>query len=265
MRTDRRRQRLALVGVTLAAAAGAAAKADDASDDVARAMVERAIEHHGGSLFDTSRTALTQSSRSGSFRIVVERRSGVYRYEVTGDSSSGGLRVVTITNDSVESRLDGALQVLDPEGAARARRFVDARVWFPFLPYGLLGESVHLHDRGVERWPSGLLHRVHVTFAPGSSSDADDEYAFWFDPETARLRQYAYSFDVGDGRVGLRFRPLSNYRRVGGLLFYDAENLGFEGGADTSVERIDPTFVRERLSPVSRVELTDLSVERLER
>ena len=55
-----------------------------------------------------------------------------------------------------------------------------------------------------------------MTFAAGSSTDAEDEYLYWFDPETARLEQFAYSFQGRPG--GLRFRRLDNYRRVGGIL-----------------------------------------------
>ncbi len=101
---------------------------------------------------------------------------------------------------------------------------------------------------------------MRVTFVPGSSTDAEDVFLFWFDPASARLEQFAYSFTRGEG--GLRFRRAFNYRRVGGILFFDQENLGV-GGPGFNVDDVDPEFVERRLSHVSTVELRDLDVRRL--
>ncbi len=99
-----------------------------------------------------------------------------------------------------------------------------------------------------------------MTFVQGSSTDADDEYLYWFDPETGRLEQFAYSFAGRPG--GLRFRRLENYRRVGGILFCDQLNLGIEG-PDLEVDQIAPEFVRDRMREVSRVELRKIEVQPL--
>jgi hypothetical protein len=191
----------------------------------------------------------------------VERDGGRFRYEVTGSTSDGGARRVVVTNENVAEWVDSAAQPLNAAKRARLRRFVDARVWFPFLPYGLSGSDAHLADGGIEPWNGVDLQRVKVTFAEGSSADADNEYVVWIEPETGRMLYYAYSFDTANDRVGLRFRPLSNFRRVGGLLFYDAENLGFEGGADTSVDRINPEFVSERMEAVSSIAVTEIEAQ----
>ena len=115
-------------------------------------------------------------------------------------------------------------------------------------------------DLGVEEWEGRRLHKVKVTFVAGSSTDADDEFLYWFDPASARLEQFAYSFAGRPG--GLRFRRLDNYRRVGGILFFDQANLGVEG-AGLRVDQIDPAFVRERMREISRVELRDITVRPL--
>ncbi|MDH3403945.1 MAG: histidine phosphatase family protein [Acidobacteriota bacterium] len=225
-------------------------------------IVDRAIELHGGDLYRDSRTRLTISSRSGSFRLDVRRDGGLFEYLVE-DVRDGQSRVTRVTNDDTEQRIGGALQVLDGDAIEGARSFAFARVYFPFLPFGLNDPGVFKIDQGLEEWDGRLLHRVRVTFAAGSSSSAADDYAYWFDPETARLEQYAYSFGTGTPTGGLRFRRLSNYRRVGGILFFDADNAGFDADGDYSVDLIDPAYVARHMEPVSEVKLSDIRVEPL--
>lgn len=226
-------------------------------------IVDRAIEHHGGELYRKSRTRLTISSRSGSFQLDVRRDGGLFEL-VVEDSRDGQPRVTRVTNDETERRVGAESQALGDDAVTSARNFAFARVYFPFLPFGLNDPGVFKTDQGVETWDGRQLHRVRVTFATGSSSSAADDYAYWFDPETGRLEQYAYSFGTGTPTGGLRFRPLSNYRRVGGILFFDADNTGFDADGDYSVNLITPDYVAQHMEPVSEVKLTDIQVEPLE-
>ena len=118
--------------------------------------------------------------------------------------------------------------------------------------------SVRHQDQGVETWNGKALHRVKVTFAAGTSTDASDEYVYWFDPETGRVEQFAYSYEGNPG--GLRFRKAFDHRRVGGILFFDQQNLGIEGPS-LSVDQIDPQMVEEQMRLVSTVRLENLRVD----
>jgi len=225
-------------------------------------IVDRAIAFHGGEAYRRSTARLTISSLSGSFDLEVTRRGSEFSYLVA-DRVDGVERTTLVTNDRTERRIGGEMRTLDPESEQRARDFVFARVYFPFLPYGLNDPDVFKQDQGLERWDDRELQRVKVTFAPGSSSDAADDYAFWFDPATGRLEQYAYSFGHGTSSAGLRFRRLSDYRRVGELLFADATNDGVSGSGDFSVDVIDQAWVESLAQPVSEVLLTNIEVESL--
>lgn len=241
---------------------GPASAAEEGSASDARAIVEKAVAFHGGERFEASETSFVIASKSGEFRVEVRRDGGLYRHAVVADTREGERRV-TVTNDTVEVTVDGKPRRLPAAEEQRWRDHVSARVWFPFLPYGLLSEGVYLHDRGLEEWPAEgggtrELHRVKVTFQPGSSTDADDEYLFWFDPETGRLEQLAYSF-----AGGLRFREAKNFRRVGGLLFSDQENLGVDEEG-RRVDEITPELVATELEPISTIELREIEVEPLE-
>ncbi len=230
------------------------------SQPVARLdIVERAIAHHGGDRYRNSHTRLTITSKSGSFGLSVVRDDGLYDYAVT-DSRDGQERVTRLTNDTVERSLGGAREALDEEGSRRARDFVNARVYFPFLPYGLNDPDVFKIDQGLEHWYGEELHRVKVVFTPGSSTDASDEYVYWFEPDSGRLRQYGYSFGAGRDSGGLRFRRLSNYRRIEGILFFDADNRGVDGSGPFTVDLIDEESVADSMTPISEVRLTEIEV-----
>lgn len=253
-----------LLGLALVLVAALPAQ-EPASGDARPEIVTRAIEHHGGDLFEASASAFDIASRSGTFHVEVRRDGGLYRQVVETDTERGRRRV-TVTNDEVEVTVGGEPVKVGKGEEQRWRDHVAARVWFPFLPYGLANDGVYTHDLGLEEWPlpegeeggTRELHKVKVTFQPGSSTDADDEYLFWFDPETGRLEQLAYSF-----AGGLRFRTAKNFRRVGGLLFADHENYGIDARG-LSVDQVTPEYVANEMEHVSTIELRDVEVEPLE-
>jgi len=258
-RTTPARPALFIVG--LAVALGGA-RLPAAWEESRPPIVAKAIEHHGGALFEASETSFEIASKSGTFRVEVRRDGGLYRQAVEADTREGRRRV-EVTNEAVTVTVGGEPRPVPAEEERRWRDHVAARVWFPFLPYGLLDEGVYTHDLGLEEWPgegggARTLHKVKVTFEPGSSSDADDEYLFWFDPETGRLEQLAYSFDGG-----LRFRRAKSFQRVGGLLFADHENLGIDQEG-RKVDEITPELVAGEMKPISTIELRDVRVEPIE-
>lgn len=224
-------------------------------------IVNRSIEHHGGDLYRHSETELRVCSKSGCFDVLARLEGGLFEYDVRGEVN-GKPRRVRVTNQSAERWDAGEPVPLDDEGRQAARDFASARVYFAFLPFRLNDPLVFKRDLGLERWGERELQKVKVTFAPGSSSDASDEYLYWFDPETGRVEQFAYSY--AGQNPGLRFRRAVNHRRVGGILFFDQENLGVEGPGLT-VDAITPEFVRERMKPVSTVTLENIRVKPLPR
>jgi hypothetical protein len=241
---------LALVGLVSAAATPA---------PQGLPIVEKAIRHHGGSTFDRSRTELTLCSGSGCYEISVRMDSGLYTYRVAGPVSAGH-REVEATNDTLRHWHEGVEQSIDPSRAQSLRDWAMARIYFVFLPYRLNDPGVRQQDLGLESWGGRELHKVKVTFRAGSSSDDQDEFLYWFDPGSGRLEQYAYSFEGSPG--GLRFRRLSNYRDVGGILFYDQENLGVDADG-LEIEQVAPDFVERRMRPISTVTVNRMRVEQL--
>ena len=222
-------------------------------------IVDRSISYHGGERYEHSQTDLQMCSKSGCYAIQARMDGGLYRYDVTGTAGGVNRRVLS-SNDRLEMWVDGEAATIPTERTSVVRDWAMARVYFCFLPFRLNDPSVLKEDLGVESWNGRSLHKVKVTFASGSSTDAEDEYLYWFDPETGRLEQLAYSFTGRPG--GLRFRKATKYRRVGDILFFDQLNFGIEGD-HYSVDQVDPAFV-ETMDHISTVELQGIKVEALE-
>lgn len=217
-------------------------------------IVDRSIDFHGGDLFRSTQTHLRQCSLSGCYAMRVRVNGGLFEYEVTRESDGRRARV---TNDTAQSWVDGKPVTVTGEDAASVRSWVDARVYFPFLPFRLNDDSVFKQDMGLVDWNGRSLHLVKVSFVADSSAGSSSEYLYWFDPKTARMVQYAYSFEGTPG--GLRLRQADNYRRIGGLLFSDQENLGIDAdGLD--IDLITADWAAAELRPISRVDLVDIQV-----
>ena len=250
--------RHAALWIVVASLAASAACGTSSADPDLPDIVARAIEHHGGDLYEGSTISMTITSLSGSFQIDATRDGGQFEHVVTDPARDGRPeRRVELTNDGVQEWRGGQELTLDAEGERRARAFADARVFFPLLPYTLKGGDIHFEDRGLETWDGRELQRMKVTFTPGTSNDADDAYTFWFDPETGRVEQFGYDFDNG-----LRFRKATSFQRVGGVLFSDQENYAVDGGK-VPVDTLTPEYVAESMRLLSTVVISDVTVEPL--
>ena len=218
-------------------------------------IVAKAIKFHGGDVYEHSAVSLKITSLSGSFDIVSRRQGPGFDYTVTGKVGRNQVeRRVHYTNDTLEQWENGEPVELDEEAARRARAYVDARVFFPFLPYALKGGDIHFEDQGLEAWDGRGLQRVKVTFTPDTSNDADDSYLFWFDPDTGQLEQFGYDFNGG-----IRFRKAISFMRVGGLLFSTQENYAVDGDR-VPVDTLNPEYVAEEMELLSTVVLSNIEV-----
>ena len=221
-------------------------------------IVAKAIAFHGGDVYDHLAISMTITSLSGSFQVETTREGERFEHIVTGRVGPGGVeRRVRLTNDAVQEWRDGVEIQLDDVGVRRARAYVNARVFFPFLPFTLKGGDIQFDDRGIETWQGVALHKVKVTFAVGTSNDADDSYMFWFDPDTGRVEQFGYDFNGG-----LRYRKAVEFNRVGGMLFSDQENYAIDGGR-IPVDTLSPDYVDESMALLSTVVISHITVEPL--
>ena len=222
-------------------------------------IVAKAIEFHGSTVYERSEISITITSLSGSFRIATRRLGGNFEHTVSDlDPLSQTESSTVLTNNTVREWHDGLETELDDEAARLAQAFVNARVFFPFLPFTLEGGDIQFDDRGIENWHGADLHKVKVTFATGTSNDADDSYMFWFDPNTGRIEQFGYDFSGG-----LRFRKAVEFKRVGGILFSTMQENYALNGNRIPVEHLSPDYVEKNMALLSRVAISDIAVNPL--
>lgn len=221
-------------------------------------LVDRAIAVHGGDRVENANVRLTVTSKSGSFDIATLRSGEGFEHRIV-ESKNGVETVHRQTNGAMEKTENGAAIPI-PEGEmARVHSYVNQRMYFLFLPYKLNDAGTYKEDLGLETWDGRELHKVRVSFQPGTSAGDESEYMYWFEPESGRLAQFAYDYTGG---TGLRFRKLFNYRDEGGIIFYDAENYGLNtrsGGL--SVNLITPEYAEQELPLVSTIQLSNIEVE----
>ncbi len=219
-------------------------------------IVDRSIAYHGGDALENSEIRLDLCSKSGCSQLKARVQGGLFDLEAAATVRESE-RWIRITNDTAEWTENGERQPIEDEQALRD--WVMARIYFVFLPYRLNDPNVYKEDLGLEDWDGRPLRKVKVTFGRGSSTHSQDEYMYWFDPETARLEQFAYTYEINGG--GLRFRKTTSHRSIGEIRFFDQENYG-EEGPDLSVDLVTPEYV-DGLRHVSTIRLDRIQVGRL--
>jgi hypothetical protein len=224
-------------------------------------LVDRSILFHGGELYRSTETRLLLCSKSGCFEVTARLDGGLYTYTVTG-MVSAVKRTVVASNDQLAWTQNGERRPVPTEFDQRLRDWVMEKVYFCFLPYRLNDPGTFKEDRGLEVWSDRQLHKIKVTFQADPGDRPPDEYLYWFDPESARLEQFAYRYSGSPG--GLRFRRLINFRKVGGILFADQENWGVEGD-EFVVDQVTQKFIENRMRLVSQVSLKDIGVRTVDR
>ena len=217
-------------------------------------IVAKAIDFHGGAIYASARITMTITSLSGSFHVETIREGGRFVH-VVRNVAGPVERQVRLTNDTVEEWRDGVAVALDQESERRAKAFVAARVFFPLLPFTLDSADVRFEEHGLDMWNGYELEKVKVMFNAGTSNGANDNYMFWFDPDTGRLEQFGYDFGAG-----LRLRKPVEFNRIGGILFSNQDNYAIDG-VDLMVDLLSPEYVADEMHLLSNVIISDITVE----
>ncbi|THH41585.1 DUF6503 family protein [Neolewinella litorea] len=221
----------------------------------AKDVLERAVEAHGMSGFDSTQISFTFRERK--YGIQTDRGRFTYTRSFT-DSLGNAVRDV-LTNEGLERfRNDSLLQLTAKDSTAYAASVNSVRYFF-MLPYGLYDPAVNIELLETVTLEGKLYDRVRVTFdAEGGGTDHDDVYHYFFNRDTGELDYLAYTFEADDG--GIRFRKAINKRKVGGVLVQDYINYGLDGD-DRDIDAIGARFAAGELPELSVIENTAVRID----
>jgi len=220
------------------------------------AIVDAAIQTHGGDRFDNSRIRFTFRG----VRFEYFRDAGVFRYERTYRDPLNRTVSEVMWNDGTSKSVDGAQVELTPAERERVEYDLNSVIYFGFLPFRLRDPGARLATLVPDTVRGEPYYRVEVTFdAENGGVDSDVRFVHWIHQESHTLDYFSYRYSRDGG--GVRFRRAVNRREIGGILLQDWENFG-PAGEVTDIATLSRDFEGGTLDLLSVVAFEDVEVER---
>jgi len=218
-------------------------------------IVDHSIEDSGGELYKDHSTSFIFRDK----KYVSEHTDGKKVLKRIFMLDSTEIMDVKSGNDFQRFMNDSLVSVPDTM-AVKYANSVNSVHYFARLPYGLNDAAVNKELLGKETIAGKEYFKIKVTFdQAGGGDDFDDTYLYWFDVESFKPDYLAYDFHVNGG--GQRFRKAYNERYVNGIRFVDYENYKPKS-KDSKILEIGQLFDRDELELLSKIELTDIKVEK---
>lgn len=221
------------------------------SDAKAQEIVSKAIEVHGGELFQRMKFSFTFRGK---------------RHTVNQDDKSYlNYRTFTEDGDEIRDVLDNGVfkRYINGEDSGKSERQlsrafedVNAVSYFAMLPYKLNDQAVVKQYIGEVVIKSATYDKVKVTFqGEGSGDSPDNVFYYWFNRKTGFMEFLAYN------KGGNRFRTAYNQRVIDGVRF--ADYINFSGGdySGKDISEYDKLYDDGKLKELSRIILEDIKVE----
>jgi hypothetical protein len=220
--------------------------------DEAQKVVDRAIEHAGGDLYNHSEV----SFRFRDIDYSARHNEGLYEYIRIIDDSVGIIRDV-LNNDGFYREINGQKVDLIDTMAAKYARSVNSVIYFALLPDALNDPAVIKEYLGKKEMDGKTYDKIKVTFKQeGGGAHYEDEFVYWFEENTGDLDYMAYLYFTDGG--GMRFRKAYNAREVNGIRFSDYIN--YEASDTVSLVHMDDAFNQGALKELSLIELENIQV-----
>ena len=218
-------------------------------------IIQKAIEKHGGDLYDNMEVQFDFRNRHFTAKI----SEGEYVYERTFRSNDGMVTDVWSNNKFKRMINDKEIR-LELENRRTYQRATNSVIYFALLPFNLDDPVVNrqlMRDVEIKGEP---YHKVEITFGEnGGGEDFENVYIYWIHKEEFTIDYFAYGFYVNGG--GVRFREAYNARRVGGIRFQDYKNYTID--KDFPVQELDYAYELGELNLVSDIKIENIEVSRL--
>ena len=216
-------------------------------DEKAVAIIEKAVEQHGGPVYDNLQ--LEFDFRDRHYRGT--RQNGYYRYERIFADSLGQQVHDFLDNNGFTRLVAGDTVALPAERIAAFSSSVNSVLYFVLLPALLRDPAVQASYLDTATVKGEPYHKVLVTFKQESGGeDFQDEYVYWFHQQTGLMDYLAYNYQTEGG--GARFREAVNRRQTGGVTFSDYINYKPRDD-NQAVASFDSLFENGQLQELSRI------------
>jgi hypothetical protein len=211
----------------------------------ADSIVDRAIEAHGGKLYDNADYSFV--FRGTKYRFQNNETTYAYSSEIQkGDS----LIKNVMTPDKFERSINSNLQALNKEKTSQYSEALNSVIYFAMLPYKLQDASVNRKFIEETTIKDKQYDVVGVTFGQdGGGRDFDDEFHYWINKQTHKIDYIAYNYRTNNG--GVRFRTAFNTRVIDGITFQDYIN--YEAPLETPLKDLPILYEQGKLKEVSQI------------
>ena len=219
-------------------------------------VLTEAIRAHGQDRLVNSRISFTFRDKSYS----VTRSEDSYQYTRSFKEDTSWIEDVLIKSTDFTRRVNGVEVPVPDTMQVKYTNSVNSVLYFMQLPYLLNDPAVIKSFEGTQRIHGETYEVLRVTFrSNGGGEDFQDEYRYWFHEKTHLLDYLAYNYETDGG--GVRFRKAYNRSERGGMLFQDYVN--YEVPVGTPLQKIPELLEAGKLKELSRINNTDIQVERL--
>ena len=233
----------------------------ESQTDDPQAMVDAAIEAHGGDVLEHAE--LSFEFRGTPFSVM--RDGGRFTYKRTTTDSLGQTIEDIVDNKGAHRFVEGEEVAIDSITTRRINTDVNSVAYFALLPIPLNDPAMQKRYLGSQTINGEPYDMVEGTFAQeGGGRDYQDVFVYWFHAERHTMDYLAYSYilgadETGPNATGIRFREAGNVRDVGGYRVLDYRNLTADAGTDLA--EMGLMFEAGELRVVSDIQLEGVRVE----
>src|SRR5690606_3913805 len=223
----------------------------------AEKIVDKAIEAHGGDVYNNSKIEFDFRD----IHYTIFKTDDGFEY-IREFSDSTGTVVDLLNNEGFVRTVNGAkVDTLSEEWIGKYSRSVNSVAYFAFLPYGLNDPSVFKELLGETELNGEKYNLIKVTFAKeGGGEDFDDEFLYWIGKNDSFVDYMAYSYHTDGG--GVRMREVSAVNVIGGIRFQNYLNLK-PADETVPVEKMQELYESGDLELFSEINLENITVETL--
>lgn len=182
-----------------------------------KALLNSAIEAHGGQLFDGATIAFELNN----FQFKLKREGYNYDYQMSSEKD-GALHKVKTFNGGVEYFINDSLSDQGGRAQTLLRNRINSVAYDFYIPSSLTGNDIVLTYLGQENMRLKPHHKLKVTYKQIEGAEPDlRAYVLWINAETNEIDFIAKQNDEASGRK--QFMAAAYKRRVEGMLFSDFE------------------------------------------